>query len=490
MPRQRIQHRGLPLARALLVAAVCAVLTISGQAHAQAAVPDRPSGLTAASVAHDSVTLTWDDPGDDSITGYQVLRRSRDGAEYGDGQGAAAFVAIEDDAGSVAATYTDASVNSHTRYVYRIKARSSDGLSPRSGYLNVETPDAPTPSAPTGLTAASVAHDSVTLTWDDPGDDSITGYQVLRRSRDGAEYGDGQGAAAFVAIEDDAGSVAATYTDASVNSHTRYVYRIKARSSDGLSPRSGYLNVETPDAPTPSAPTGLTAASVAHDSVTLTWDDPGDDSITHYKALRREGSSGSFTTLSANTGSADSTYTDSTVSAETEYEYRVVAVNIGGESPESDSLSVTTTSEGESIVIVEPPEEEDSPVAEEQQETVTPVLVSTLNLSGRYDHNVGERTELAQRFTTGTSRAGFELRSVSVRLGVFRRLNSGQVIPRDSQVSVWSAAEDVNGNHLPHRRLFRLSDPSGGEVENAVNVFTAPEGSLLSSADGLRRSVR
>ena len=110
---------------------------------------------------------------------------------------------------------------------------------------------------------------------------------------------------------------------------------------------------------------------------------------------------------------------------------------------------------------------------------VTPVLVSTLNLSGRYDHNVGERTELAQRFTTGTSRAGFELRSVSVRLGVFRRLNSGQVIPRDSQVSVWSAAEDVNGNHLPHRRLFRLSDPSGGEVENAVNVFTAPEGSLL-----------
>ena len=36
--------------------------------------PDQPSGLSA-TASHDSVTLTWDDPGDDSITGYVILRR-------------------------------------------------------------------------------------------------------------------------------------------------------------------------------------------------------------------------------------------------------------------------------------------------------------------------------------------------------------------------------------------------------------------------------
>ena len=38
------------------------------------------------------------------------------------------------------------------------------------------------PAKPTGLTATA-AYDGVTLTWDDPLDSSITGYQVLRRDK-------------------------------------------------------------------------------------------------------------------------------------------------------------------------------------------------------------------------------------------------------------------------------------------------------------------
>ena len=37
--------------------------------------PAKPRNLEAATATHDSVTLTWDDPGDDSITGYVILRR-------------------------------------------------------------------------------------------------------------------------------------------------------------------------------------------------------------------------------------------------------------------------------------------------------------------------------------------------------------------------------------------------------------------------------
>ena len=174
---------------ALLLAAVNTLLAPGSETHAQATVPAAPTGLTAPTVAHDSVTLVWDDPGDSSITGYLVLRRSRDGDEYGDGRGASEFAAIADDTRSSAITYTDTSVAPRTRYVYRVKAINSAGTSGQSGYLNVETLEAlsPTspPSMPTGLAVSSASHDSVTLTWDDPGDSSITGYQVLRRSRDG-----------------------------------------------------------------------------------------------------------------------------------------------------------------------------------------------------------------------------------------------------------------------------------------------------------------
>ncbi len=243
----------LPLVLALLLAAVSVLFVPGNETHAQVAVPAAPTGLAASSVAHDSVTLSWDDPGDSSITGYQVLRRSRDGTEYRDGEGASGFVVIVDDTGSSATTYTDTSVTARTRYVYRVKAINSVGLSPRSSYLNIETSPAPpspsVPAAPTGLIASSVAHDSVTLSWDDPVDSTITGYQVLRLSRDGAEYRDGLGAAEFVVIVDDTGSPDTTYTDTSVTPRTRYVYRVKAKNPQGLSEVSSPANGETQAAP-------------------------------------------------------------------------------------------------------------------------------------------------------------------------------------------------------------------------------------------------
>ena len=48
-----------------------------------------------------------------------------------------------------------------------------------TGAVSAAEPTEP-PARPTGL-SATASHDSVTLTWDDPGDDSITGYVILRR---------------------------------------------------------------------------------------------------------------------------------------------------------------------------------------------------------------------------------------------------------------------------------------------------------------------
>lgn len=306
--------------------------------------PAAPTGLTATSVSFFQVILSWDDPADDSITGYKILRRNSVTDQPG------SFTAIQPDTGSAATAYIDDSARPGQHYVYRVKAINPQGESEESGYVNADTPGVPL--TPAGLTASSVSHDSVALSWDDPDDDSITGYQVLRRSRDGDDYGDGQGAPEFVAVVDDTGSSATAYTDTSVAARTRYVYRIRAINPAGPGERSTYLNVETAaapvvtvrivSAPVPAKPTGLAASTVSDSYVSFGWNDPKDNSITHYKVLRREGDSGKFTAVEKSTGSADTSYTDVTVSAGTAYEYRVVAVNGSGDSPESDSLAVMT----------------------------------------------------------------------------------------------------------------------------------------------------
>ena len=54
--------------------------------------PARPTGLTG-TVAHNQVALSWDNPRDDAITGYQVLRRDKSINGLGD------FPVLVDDTG-------------------------------------------------------------------------------------------------------------------------------------------------------------------------------------------------------------------------------------------------------------------------------------------------------------------------------------------------------------------------------------------------------
>ena len=181
--------------------------------------PARPTGLSA-TASHDSVTLTWDDPGDDSITGYVILRRVRENDVGGE------FSELVPDTGSTATTYTDDTVVAGITYTYRIKAINGAGTSERSRWFHIDIPAAPVPDKPTGL-SATASHDAIALTWDDPGDDSITGYVILRRLR----YDDPSGH--FDELVADTGTAATTYTDDTVKANTSYTYRIKAINEHG-----------------------------------------------------------------------------------------------------------------------------------------------------------------------------------------------------------------------------------------------------------------
>ena len=98
--------------------------------------PERPRGLRA-ELSHDVVRLSWDDPGDATISGYQILRRDRDLSPVG------VFEVLVEDTGSAAAAYADRRVQPETRYNYRVKARNAGGLSRRSNFVRADTPAAP-----------------------------------------------------------------------------------------------------------------------------------------------------------------------------------------------------------------------------------------------------------------------------------------------------------------------------------------------------------
>ena len=217
----------------MAILAIASVLFLSRPANVQGQSndpPARPTGLTG-TVAHDQVSLRWDNPDDNTIKAYRILRRNKDVDDPG------VFHVHVDSTGSATTSYVDSDVEAETRYVYRIKARNANGLSPRSRWFDATTPAAPPPepetqdppAKPTGLTS-TVTHDTVTLSWDDPDDDSITGYRILRLNRAEDDLGD------FHVHVHNTGNAATSYTDADVELEQRYVYRIKALNDGSESP--------------------------------------------------------------------------------------------------------------------------------------------------------------------------------------------------------------------------------------------------------------
>ena len=76
------------------------------------------------------IRLSWDAPDDDSVTGYQILRRRPTEGEH-------ALSVYVEDTGRTATTYTDTDATAGVKYVYRVNAINSAGVGQRSKKVTV-----------------------------------------------------------------------------------------------------------------------------------------------------------------------------------------------------------------------------------------------------------------------------------------------------------------------------------------------------------------
>ena len=212
------------------------------------------------------------------------------------------------------------------------------------GRVGAQGPPAEPPATPTGLTG-TFTHESVSLSWDDPGDPSITGYQILRRERGVHEVGD------FQIHVDDTNSAASSYVDTAVEAEASYVYRVKARNSSGRSERSRFFRADLPAAPDPPAPglpdppTNLMAEAAGETQIDLSWTAPEDTNGSDVVGYRIEVSTDagtSWTDLIADTGSTITTYAHTGLESGATRHYRTSAINSVGTGAPSNVASATT----------------------------------------------------------------------------------------------------------------------------------------------------
>ena len=100
-----------------------------------------------------------------------------------------------------------------------------------------ESQETTVPPAPTGLTGTINDDGTITISWTAPEDDSVTGYQVLRRRPEWEET-------ELEVYVDDTGNTQTSYTDTNTVEDTRYVYRVKAWNSAGPSEWSNFVAVD------------------------------------------------------------------------------------------------------------------------------------------------------------------------------------------------------------------------------------------------------
>ena len=295
--------------------------------------PDAPRNVEITGFGDGELTVAWDAPlgnGGSTITGYKVQWKEETTPNWDS----------PSEESDDASPYTIENLTNGTRYDVRVLAVNDVGDGPPSG--DVEGTPSTRPQPPT-ITDITHGPQKLIVTWTAPtdadtGGSDITGYIVQWK----------KGTDPYNATNQ-ATPPASPYEITNLLNGTEYTVRVFAVNESYPDEPSDESNEMTGTPSTkPQPPTDVTITEFGDESLTVSWTAPtdtdtGGSAITGFKIQWKLNSQAGWSTYEErNDQDNQSPYTiTETLANGTKYDVRVLAVNINGDSRESESATGT-----------------------------------------------------------------------------------------------------------------------------------------------------
>jgi len=287
---------------------------------ADTTAPGVPSGVTATALSTSEIRVDWTgstDQGGAGLAGYRIYRN-----------GSTSVLATV----TSGTTYTDSGLSSSTAYSYQVRAfdlATPPNVSALSTVATATTGgDTTAPTVPSNVTTTVQSSTSIQVTWTASTDNvSLAGYRVYRN-----------GSTTVLSTVTNG----TTYTDIGLAPGTTYTYQVRAFDS-ATPPNVSALSTPAASATTsadttaPSVPSGVSATALSSSSIRIDWSastDTGGAGVAGYRVFRN----GSTTVLA--TVTSGTTYTDTGLTASTNYTYQVRSFDAAA-TPNVSGLSTT-----------------------------------------------------------------------------------------------------------------------------------------------------
>ena len=324
---------GLLLALAALLAAP--LLGAGGLAHAQAAVPGAPTGLTATAVGETTINLAWTAPADnggDAIIGYQIEVWVAGGMHW---------AVLKDDTESAGTDYAHTGLmDGRTRY-YRVSAINSEGAGAVSNVASASATDmmAPRFSGNAGDTGVTVNGTDLLLQFDeslDRGAGRTPPASAFTVTAGGVAIAvDGvyvEGSVVRLALDGaitKSQSVTVSYSDPTGGDDTAAIQDYAGNDTESFAGHA--ISSGRNKSVVLAAPTNLTATAASTTQIDLSWEAPAGFTPTGYRIEVSADGGTTWTDRVANTESTATAYSHTGLTLGDTRHYRVSAIS--GTSP-------------------------------------------------------------------------------------------------------------------------------------------------------------
>ncbi|MFH0765000.1 MAG: fibronectin type III domain-containing protein, partial [Calditrichota bacterium] len=291
----------------------------TGSATTTIYVPPAPIGLQGEALSSYSVLLSWTIDHIFNETGYVVEYTPTPEGVW----------AVDSIPQADQRQRTLSGLTATTMYYFRIYAYNDSGPSDKTPSISVETQSGP-PAPPINPAAVAPDFRTVVFTWTDNSTDE-TSFIVERKLLADTRW---------TRLGTTAANIE-SFEDAGVRPLTRYFYHVCSANDYGQSPWTAQVEVTVPDGP-PNNPSRATATARGLDRILLTWGDnsQNEDGFMIERMMTGVGDFSLITAVARNV----TAFSDTGLTMDTEYNYRVKAFNANYESGYSNVATARTWS--------------------------------------------------------------------------------------------------------------------------------------------------